>query len=237
MTVERTNGKTVLVTAVDHYVGAETAKAFANQGYRLALHVTQSTPEAQALLSQLQGNTHMLLSGDLANSHTPATLIHETIETFGQLDCLVCNTSTLLCVSGDSDSQRTDSIHHAITTHLLTPILMTQALSQVSHQPHPPSVVLLSKQEITSSSNYFGYAISQAALRGCVHYLARVLAPKLRVNMIESPLINESQSTVNFDKSHSQTALDRANEVENTTKAALWLCQNHTITGQIITIA
>jgi len=103
--------KVVLVTGANHGIGAATARAFAAQGARLAihyletqpvewidkdykpLHVVEGKPAADDLVRQVQagGGQAIAVPGDLADPATIPALFDQVEGAYGQVDVLVNN--------------------------------------------------------------------------------------------------------------------------------------------------
>ncbi len=83
--------KTVLITGGSRGIGKATAKAFAEQGARVAINFRANSEAAKETLKLLNGYGHELFQYDISNKDKQYQLIEEVVKTFGQLDILVNN--------------------------------------------------------------------------------------------------------------------------------------------------
>jgi ribitol 2-dehydrogenase len=82
-------GKSVLVTGASSGIGRASAKAFAEQGMRVAISA-RSTDRLRDLLKEL-GPEAIMLPADLTNPGDTDGLIHQAIAKLGRLDVLFAN--------------------------------------------------------------------------------------------------------------------------------------------------
>ncbi|WP_232828793.1 SDR family NAD(P)-dependent oxidoreductase [Kribbella monticola] len=81
----------VLVTGASRGVGAATAKAFAAAGDRVVLHCRSAADEARAVLAQLPGDGHSVVTGDVGDPAGIPALVEESAASLGRIDVLVNN--------------------------------------------------------------------------------------------------------------------------------------------------
>jgi 2-dehydro-3-deoxy-D-gluconate 5-dehydrogenase len=88
-------GKSALVTGSSRGLGAAIALAFAEAGAQVALHGSQSLPEAtQQLLTNI-GARSIALKGDVCDPSACSALIDNVVSEFGGIDILVNNAGTI----------------------------------------------------------------------------------------------------------------------------------------------
>ncbi len=83
--------RTVLVTGASGGIGGAVAKAFAAAGDRVAVHYSGNRAGAEAVRSDLPGDGHLLVQGDIADPDTAAAIVSTVVEGAGGLDVLVNN--------------------------------------------------------------------------------------------------------------------------------------------------
>jgi 3-oxoacyl-[acyl-carrier protein] reductase len=72
-------------------VGAETAKAFAAGGDRVVLHCRGAVDKARAVLDELPGTGHAIVTADLGDAAAIPALVEESVDALGRIDVLVNN--------------------------------------------------------------------------------------------------------------------------------------------------
>lgn len=79
--------KTAIVTGAGQGIGRAIALGFAQAGWRVCATDLRRMDETAVLL----GDGHLCLEGDVTELSFPASVVEETVATFGQLDCIVNN--------------------------------------------------------------------------------------------------------------------------------------------------
>ena len=85
----RTNGRTVLISGGDRGIGAATAKAFYEAGYRVAVLYHKNAEAAAALEKALPGCT--IVQCDVASRASCELAFHAVEQALGRVDVLVSN--------------------------------------------------------------------------------------------------------------------------------------------------
>lgn len=81
--------KTALITGASRGIGAATARRFVREGWRVAVHYHRSEEAALALCRTL-GSAAYPVRADVASAEQVNTMVETVLDTFGQLDALVC---------------------------------------------------------------------------------------------------------------------------------------------------
>src|SRR5262249_25332499 len=84
-------GKVVLITGAAQGIGRATARQFAEQGARVALHYNSNQEQAERTLASLDGGPHKLFQADITDADQAGGLIENVVRDFGRLDVLVNN--------------------------------------------------------------------------------------------------------------------------------------------------
>lgn len=83
--------RTALITGSSKGIGAAIARAYANNGMRVAVHYNFDVSGAREVLTSLPGEGHVLVQGDIANPLDVQRIVNEADEALGGLGVLVCN--------------------------------------------------------------------------------------------------------------------------------------------------
>ncbi|MGA5169376.1 MULTISPECIES: SDR family NAD(P)-dependent oxidoreductase [Streptomyces] len=84
-------GRRVLVSGASRGLGRAVARAFAQNGDRVAVHYGSRADEARATLESLPGTGHVLVGGDLTDPAATARVADAAADALGGLDVLVNN--------------------------------------------------------------------------------------------------------------------------------------------------
>jgi NAD(P)-dependent dehydrogenase (short-subunit alcohol dehydrogenase family) len=176
----RLNGKTALITGGNSGIGLATAKAFIDQGARVAI-----TGRDQATLDQAAaslGPNVLALRADTTDAEATAAAIRAAVEAFGNLDIVVANAG----VAGNTPVGGTtaEQFERILSINVTGVFLTVQAATP--HLRKGASVILIgSVHELLGSPGYSAYAASKGAVRAMGRVLASELAPAgVRVNVV-----------------------------------------------------
>jgi 3-oxoacyl-[acyl-carrier protein] reductase len=90
MTGDR-QGRAVLVTGASRGIGAASARAFAAQGDRVAVHYGVRRGQAEAVAASLPSQGHVVVGAELGDAVAVRHMVDEAAEALGGLDVLVNN--------------------------------------------------------------------------------------------------------------------------------------------------
>ena len=166
-------GKTAVLTGASGGIGAAMAQALSDAGVRLLL-VGRRAEVLQALAARL-GAQHQALVADVTTDEGRATVHHACAALPQGLDLLINNAG--VSEFGAFDAQPAAQIENQITTNLLAPMLLTQALLPALRRA--PRGLIVNVGSALGSLGYPGYAAyaaSKFGLRGFSEALRRELA-------------------------------------------------------------
>jgi 3-oxoacyl-[acyl-carrier protein] reductase len=91
-------GKAILITGGSTGIGAAAARAFGQNGAKVALNFNANAEEAQKVASDIEagGGKAVLVRGDVTKPGTAAQAVAETVKAFGRLDVLINNAGALI---------------------------------------------------------------------------------------------------------------------------------------------
>jgi NAD(P)-dependent dehydrogenase (short-subunit alcohol dehydrogenase family) len=178
--IMRLNGKTALITGGNSGIGLATARAFIDQGAKVAITGRdQATLDAAAASL---GPNALAFRADITDPAANEAAIRSAGETFGQIDIVVANAG----ISGNTPVGGTtaEQFERIMTTNVTGVFLTVQAAAPYLRQG--ASVILLgSVHAVLGAPGYSAYAASKGAIRAMGRVLASELSPAgVRVNVV-----------------------------------------------------
>lgn len=180
--------KTALITGASRGIGAETARLFAENGFRVIVHYHRSRNAAEQLACSLPGA--FAVQADVADGAQVAAMFERVYAQVGFIDVLVNNAGIaqqkLFTELSASDWQRMMQVHIDGAFHCCRAVV--------------PSMVREKRGKIINISSIWGlagascevhYSTAKAALIGFTKALAKELAPSnIQVNCVAPGVIN-----------------------------------------------
>jgi meso-butanediol dehydrogenase / (S,S)-butanediol dehydrogenase / diacetyl reductase len=169
-----------LVTGASSGIGAATAIAFAEAGWEvMAAGRDEGRLEEVADVS----DNIAIWSGELTESDECEELIADTVDEFGNLDCLVNAAGTLLC--GNTTATSDDDWRDTLTINLDVPFYLSRAAIPHLQRSCGSIVNLASLWGLQGGQNAVAYCASKGGLVLLTKAMARDLASDgVRVNAI-----------------------------------------------------
>lgn len=242
-----TERKVALITGSATGVGAATALQLARRGYDVLINYSRS--EAEALESQAAcvevGADTLLMRGDVAEDADCKALVEAAVARWGRIDALV-NNAGVSTFSGAANWDVLDAatFQRIFAVNAVGGFQMVRACA-----PHLKAV----QGSIVNVSSVAGslgigssvpYIASKGAVNSMTLYLARALAPEIRVNAVCPGLITsrwfvDGLGQEGFEKvkalTEQNTALGRASTPEDVADAIVWLIDGaRTMTGELL---
>jgi 3-oxoacyl-[acyl-carrier protein] reductase len=235
------SGKVVLVTGGSRGIGAETARAFAAVGARVAIGYRSGAAAANAVLRDVAaaGAEGIAVAGDIANPDDARAMVDRVVARFGHIDVLVNNAGVLEY----RDFEKSDMVQFRsiFDINVFGVIAMIQAV--LPHMTAPGGRIVnfssgLASRPIPTTSIY---AASKAAVEALSHALAKEFAPRgITVNTIAPGLI-ETDMTTEFIAEHRERAtalipLGRIGQPDDISGIALFLASPDAkwLTGRVL---
>jgi 3-oxoacyl-[acyl-carrier protein] reductase len=91
-------GKSVLITGGSTGIGAAAARAFGQNGAKVAINFNSNAEEAKKVAADIEkaGGKAVLVRGDVTKPEVAAEAVAETVKAFGRLDILINNAGALI---------------------------------------------------------------------------------------------------------------------------------------------
>ncbi len=232
-----TPARVTLVTGGARRVGAAIVRACAAQGDRVVIHASSSRDEAEALAAELRDNGAEVATvfGDLSDASTPARIVQEAHAAFGQLDVLVNSAANFIRVEPMQITP--DEWDRAFAVNTRAPFFLAQAAARVMNEG---SVIvnIADHAAFETIPRMVAHGAAKYALVHITRTLARVLAPRIRVNAIAPGLVEAPED---FDDASerrflSEVPLGRVGSASDVADAVRWLIGASYVTGAVIPV-
>ncbi len=239
--------RAVLVTGGSRGIGAAIARAFADQGDRVAVHYGSSAAAAQQVCDSLPGEGHVSVQADLADADAVRAAVDTAADRLGRLDVLVNNAGVFLAhppLETDYDQWQ------AAWSQTLATNLTGAANATFSAIPHLRAagggavVNVSSRGAFRGEPNCPAYAASKAGLNAFGQSMALVLAPHdisvgtVAPGFVQTEMAREVLDGPGGDAVRAQSPYGRVAHPEEVAAAVLWLAspQARFSTGTIIDV-
>jgi len=248
MTADLTShSRGVLVTGASRGIGAAIARAFAEQGDRVALHYGGSADRAKEVRDSLAGDGHVVVQADMADADAVREAVDSAAEQLGRLDVLVNNAGIFrahppLTTSYDdwqtawSQTLATNLVGAANATFCAIPHLRAAGGGAV--------VNVSSRGAFRGEPDNPAYGASKAGMNAFGQSMALVLAPHgisvgtVAPGFVQTEMAREVLEGHSGDAVRAQSPYGRVARPEEVAAAVLWLASPEArfSTGTIIDV-
>jgi pteridine reductase len=226
-----------LVTGAAHRVGRALAVGLANDGHDVAVHFHSSGSMVDETVRLIEGAgaKATLFQADLTRPDEPERLVRDVVASFSRLDVVVNSAAVMLRMPfGNITAEDWDSV---LNLNLRAPFLIAQEASR--HLPDGASIINiadLAAFEIWPP--YLPHGVSKSGVVYLTRALARLLAPRIRVNAIAPGTVLLPD---NFDPKFAAhltatTPLGCDGTPEDVVQAMLYLLHADYVTGETIIV-
>ncbi len=227
-------GKVALVTGSAKRIGRTIALKLGKQGCNVAVHYRTSEKEAMETLAELQtmGVKAIPFQADLTDEDQVKTLMSSVAQAFGRLDILVNNAA----IFARSPFEQLDltTWREFMETNLTSVFLCCRYAADFLSE----GGVIVNISDTSAFKPWTGflpYCISKAGVISLTLGLARVLAPKVRVNCVALGTVLPPEEDEQWrQKMSAKTLLKRLGMPEEVAQAVLFCITCEYLTGAVI---
>lgn len=186
------NNKVALVTGGAGGIGSAICRRLADEGAQVIITYSRSQDKAEALLSELAGDNHMVAQTPVDDSAAQAELAQAIHEKYGTLDILVNNAGISRAVPHDDlDALDDDLIDSIFRVNVRGALASVRAMKDLLNEGDGGLVVNISSIAAkTAVGSNVAYCASKAAMDNITMSLARALAPKIRMVSVSPGWVN-----------------------------------------------
>lgn len=235
-----------LVTGSATGIGRATALRFAHLGYDVVINYSRSAAEAEETVELVRevGATPLLIPCDVSDDTAVRGMIAQVGQRFGRLDVLVNNAGTTYFVDhADLEGMSEDKWDRILAVNLKGPFFCIRAAADLLKAGDGGAVVSVSSVAgIAGLGSSIAYCASKGALNTLTKSLARVLAPKVRVNAVCPGPVDSRwlRQVMTEDQLQARTAeypIPRPAQPDDITDAIIYLATGTTLTtGQLLVV-
>ena len=242
-----TDRKVALITGSGTGVGAATAQLLAQQGYNIVINYSRSEAEAKASQAACDatGADTLLLQGDVADDAACKALAQAAIDRWGRLDALINNAGVSSFTGASNwDVLDMETFARIYAFNTVGAFQMVRACAPYLKATKGSVVNVSSIAGSLGIGSSVPYIASKGALNSLTLYLARALAPDVRVNAVCPGLITsrwfvDGLGQAGFEKvkalTEASSPLERANSPQDVAEAIVWLTTGaRTMTGELL---
>jgi 3-oxoacyl-[acyl-carrier protein] reductase len=181
-------GKAAVVTGGGTGVGRATALELARRGCSVLVNYSRSKNEAEETVAEIAalGVKGMAVEADVADDAACRKIIETAVREFGRLDVLVNNAATTAFIRhSDLEGVRTEDWMRIFSVNVIGAFQCARAAKEALMASGDGEIVNISSiAGLAAIGSSIPYAASKAALNNMTVTLARVFAPKVRVNAV-----------------------------------------------------
>ena len=184
---QNNSGRVAVITGASSGIGAATARALHQQGYRVVL-LARRADRIEALAAEL-GDGALAIAADVTDHEALEKAAARVKSEFGGADVLVNNAGVMLL--GPFSAERHDDNRRMVEVNLLGAMTTTEVfLDQLQASDGADFVNLSSVAGRTERAGNSGYAATKWAINGWSESLRQQLLPTVRVTLIEPGVVD-----------------------------------------------
>ncbi|AFS70867.1 MULTISPECIES: 3-oxoacyl-[acyl-carrier-protein] reductase [Exiguobacterium] len=235
--------KVALVTGASRGIGAAIAKRLAADGFRVVINYAGNTQKAEEVVSAIvtSGGEAIAVQADVADAEQVKGLLKTTLDTYGQLDCVVNNAG--ITRDGLLMRMKEADFDAVLNTNLKGAFLVTQAATRPLLKSSGRIINIASVVGITGNPGQANYVAAKAGLIGFTKSVARELASKgVTANAICPGFIETDMTDELTEEQRNQTLgqipLKRFGQTEEIASLVSFIASDNAryITGQTLAV-
>lgn len=237
--------KVALITGGATGIGAATARLLAQRSYNVVINYSRSLAEAREteIACRALGADTLTIQGDIRSDEVCRSLAQSTVDQLGRLDALI-NCAGTTTFSNDWEHLNVEEFQRIYSVNAVAAFQMARACAPHLQKTSGTIVNVSSAAGVVGRGSSVPYIMSKGALNSLTLYLARTLAPQIRVNAVCPGLVTSNWFRNGIgeeryqDVKHSfemNAPLGRASEPEDIAKAVVWMIEDaNTMTGELL---
>lgn len=231
-------GRVALVTGAGRRVGRTIAVALGARGMQVVVHYNGSEEGARETASTIEraGGRAMTIAGDLRDPAVPEKLVAAATDRYQALDLLV--NSAAVMERTPFGSVTADQWDAMFALNLRAPFLLSQAAADALGRREGAIVNIADLAAFETWPEYVPHGISKAAVVQMTRALARVMAPRVRVNAVApgAVLLPESWGAAARERMERTTPLERLGSPADVANAVVFLLEADYVTGETLIV-
>ncbi len=238
--------RVALVTGSATGVGRACAIRFAKLGFDVVVNYSRSETDAHETVRLVEsaGARALLVQADVGSEADVVKMFTALRAEMGRLDVLVNNAATTNFIAhSDLDSMTDDKWDRILAVNLKGPFLCVKHGASLLRDGDGGAVVNISSVAgIAGLGSCIAYCASKAGLNTMTKSLARVMAPKVRVNAvcpgpIDSRWIREGNKDWDLEKMTADYPIPRPSQPDDIADAVIFFATGTSmVTGQLMVI-
>jgi NAD(P)-dependent dehydrogenase (short-subunit alcohol dehydrogenase family) len=226
-----------LVTGSCRRLGAYIAAALGEAGYDLALHASTVAEPERWLVERLDGAAaaYRAFACDLGDFAAVETLVTRVAAAFGHAPVLLVNNASRFAAD-EQGLPGGDVLVDHFRVNAAAPVLLARAFAQALGEGEGAVVNILDQRIAHPPADQLAYTLSKQALAEATRTLARVLAPRVRVNAVAPGLTIPTQDygAAQLARLTASMPLERLSQPEDVAAAVVYLAGARASTGQTL---
>ena len=232
------DGRVALVTGAGRRIGQAIALSLGSAGARVAVHYNASAEGAEQTVKLIQasGGEARAIGADLSRAQAPRELIAAVVDAFGGLDALV-NSAAIMerTPFGEVEPESWDTM---FAINLRAPFFLAQEAAPHLGANGGAIVNIADLAAFETWPAYVPHGITKAGVVQMTRALARVMAPRVRVNGVAPGAVLLPVDWSGGDATHlaETTPLGRIGSSDDVVSAVRYLLAAEYVTGETIIV-